>query len=152
MAIHYSETDPEKISRWRKQAARQAWLPNISAGLDRNSGDYRHWDSGPNPDVLLKGKQTLDWDIGVSWNLGELIWNNDQTSIDSRSKLMVELRDDIINQITRLYFERRRLQIEMKKNATGLDESTQIDYTMRIDELTATLDGLTGGKFSRSIE
>ena len=63
---------------------------------------------------------------------------------------MVELREDIINQVTRLYFERRRLQIEMR--ASGPDAQPVWTYELRIAELTALLDGLTGGGFSRSID
>ena len=150
MAIEYGETSPEKIKSWRKSASKQAWLPTLSTGINRSASEMYHWDSGPNPDNLLKGKDFLDWDVSLSWNLGELVWNNDQTSIDSRSKLMVELRQDILDQVTRLYFERRRTQIEIF-SGESLSNQEQLDKEMRIEELTALLDGFTGGKFSQKI-
>ena len=113
LAINYAEVNPNKIKQWRAGAQRRAILPNLSVGLDRSTTELFHWDSGPNPDNLLKGRDFLDWDISLSWDLGDLIWNPDQTSIDSRSKLMVELREDITDQVTRLYFERRRGQGDM---------------------------------------
>ena len=82
----------------------------------------------------------------MSWDLGDLIWNPDQTSIDSRSKLMVELRDDILDQITRLYFERRRLQMELM--TPPAEPQSKLDKEMRVEELTALIDALTGGEFS----
>ena len=42
-----------------------------------------------------------------------MIFSTEQTSIDVRSRLMVQLRDDILDEVTRLYFERRRLQLEL---------------------------------------
>jgi len=57
-----------------------------------------------------------DWDVSVTWDLGELIYNGDQTLIDVRSKLMVQLRNDILSEVTSLYFERRKLQIELLTN------------------------------------
>ncbi len=93
----------------------------------------------------------MDWSASVSWDLGELIWNDDQTSIDSRSKLMVELREDVLDQVTRLYFERRRLQAEVAALATA-EPQILFDKEMRIEELTALIDGFTGGGFSRLIE
>jgi hypothetical protein len=52
-----------------------------------------HWETGSttknDDDVLRKGRDSLDWNVSLSWDLGELIWNGDQTSIDVRSKLMV---------------------------------------------------------------
>ena len=152
MAIDYAEVDPRKITSWRKAARSKAWLPDISLGLDRSSTERLHWDTGLNPDRLIEGKNLLDWDVSVSWDLSELVWNPDQTSIDSRSKLMVELREDVLDQVTRLYFERRRLQAELAGGDQSFEPQTQFDKQMRIEELTALIDGFTGGWFSRKIE
>ncbi|MFH1767939.1 MAG: hypothetical protein ABH858_02100, partial [Candidatus Omnitrophota bacterium] len=85
------------------------------------------------------------------WNMGELIWNDDQTSIDTRSKLMVELRDDIMNEVTRTYFERRRLQIEILTSPPR-DLKVSLEKELRLQELTADIDALTGGYFSEQLE
>ena len=149
MAIDYAEVSPEKIKKWRSLARTKALIPTISSGINRSASELLHWDSGPNPDNLLKGREFLDWDVSVAWKLSDLVWSDDQTSIDSRSKLMVELRDDIVDQVTRLYFERRRVQIELL--AIKEQEASQIDKQMRMAELTALIDGYTGGEFSQRI-
>jgi len=151
MAIEYADVNPKKIQNWRALAKQKALLPNLSVGVDRSATELLHWDTGSSPDKLTKGREYIDWDISVSWNLGDLIWSSDQTSIDSRSKLMVELRDDILDQITRLYFERRRLQTELFL-ADNLDIQAELEKQMRIEELTALIDAMTGGEFSRSIK
>ena len=92
----------------------------------------------------------MDWDVSLSWDFGDFIFSSDQTSIDSRSKLMVELREDVLDQITRLYFERRRMQIELL-SAQFPDPPIPFDRQMRIDELTALIDALTGGGFSEAV-
>ena len=84
----------------------------------------------------------------MSWEIGDLIWSADQTSIDVRSKLMVELRDDIVNEVTRTYFERRRLQVLLLTDPPA-DQQKLLEKELRVQELTAMLDGLTGGYFSR---
>ena len=89
--------------------------------------------------------------MSLNWDLGNLIWNTDQTSIDVRSRLMVQLRDDIVNEVTRNFFERRRLQIELLTDPPS-DPRVQLDKELRVQELTAMLDGLTGGWFSRQLE
>lgn len=150
MAIDYAEVHPDKIKQWRQRANRKALLPTLSVGLDRSASEFYHWDTGVNPDVLVKGKDYLDWDVSLSWNLGDLVWNNDQTSIDSRSKLMVELREDVLDQVTRLYFERRRLQVELMGVAEEFAGAPG-DKQMRLFELTALIDALTGGEFSRRL-
>ena len=64
---------------------------------------------------------------------------------------MVQLRDDIMNEITRTYFERRRLQIETYLSPPR-DIKQILEKDLRIQELTADLDALTGGYFSAQFE
>ena len=77
-------------------------------------------------------------------------WNNDQTLIDVRSKLMVQLRDDLLDEVTHLYFERRRLQIELLQNPPK-DVNEFIERKLRLQELTADIDAMTGGYLSQEI-
>jgi len=117
-AIRYAEVDPAKIRKWRRAASNRAWLPDLHISFDRN----RDWQSSTyfystttqkyKDDDITKGNDG-GWSVSLTWELGDLIWNDAQTSIDARSRLMVQLRDDIVNEVTRLYFERRRLQIKM---------------------------------------
>jgi len=152
-AIKYSEVNPEKISQWRKLAAKKALLPELGIGLERNSTDLWHWESGSSAigqsgdDLLRRGKDNLDWDVTLRWDLGELIWNADQTSIDVRSKLMVELRNDILDEVNKLYFERLRVKSELD-NLPIEDRKKRLDKELKLEELTASLDALTGGYYS----
>jgi len=147
LAIRYADVSKRKIDNWKRQARARAFVPVMSIGLDRASTNLYHWDSGQNPDAIIKGKEFIDWDVSFSWDFADFVWSSDQTSIDSRSKLMVELREDILDQVTRLYFERRRTQIEAA--AGDWDPQVRMEKEMRIEELTALIDAMTGGEFSR---
>ncbi|MDD4979643.1 MAG: hypothetical protein PHC54_00025 [Candidatus Omnitrophica bacterium] len=153
-AIKYAEVEPQKIMRWRKQAAKRAFLPQVNIGLDRNITDLWHWETGSSTktedDILRKGNDGIGWDVTLSWDLGELIWNDDQTSIDVRSRLMVELRDEILDEVTKLYFERIRTKAEMD-NLSIEDRKKRFEKELKLQELTASIDALTGGYFSRQI-
>ena len=142
-AIQYAEVHPEKIQTWRKQAKIKNLLPELSVDYDKTV----NYDSGA--DRYYVGP--YDWGLSLKWDLGDLIWNPSQTSIDVRSKLMVQLRDDIMNEITRTYFERRRLQIETYLSPPR-DIKQILEKDLRIQELTADLDALTGGYFSAQFE
>jgi hypothetical protein len=150
-AIRYAEVEPEKILCWRKAAAKKAWLPKMTVGWDRNASSLWHWESGsstkPDDDVLRRGKDFLDWDLTLSWDFGELIWNNDQTSIDTRSRLLVQLREDVLDQVTKLYFERQRVKMSLNDLRIE-DRKKRLEKELRLQELTASLDALTGGYFS----
>ncbi len=154
-AIRYAEVHPDKIENWRRAASKRAILPTLSVGADLSQDRNVDVDRGGtgDPDRFIMGpdERSLDWSVGVSWNLGDLIWNDDQTSIDTRSRLMVELRDDVLNDVTHLYYERRRLEIEMALSPTA-DISLRVEKELKLQELTARIDALTGGYLSRRLE
>ncbi|MFC1594287.1 WD40/YVTN/BNR-like repeat-containing protein [Candidatus Omnitrophota bacterium] len=158
-AIDYAEVAPGKISKWRAQASKSAWLPRLTIGADGANNKtfsdsvWGSYSSGGQHHVGPDDKTFYDnfgWDASLTWDFGDLIWNNDQTSIDSRSKLMVELREDILDEVTRLFFERRRLQIELATVDTATLERQQLE--LQLQELTALIDALTGGYLSRSLK
>jgi photosystem II stability/assembly factor-like uncharacterized protein len=153
-AIKYAEVSPEKILQWRKAAGKKAFFPQINIGLDRNSTDLWHWEGGSTTqnydDILRRGKDNIDWDVSLSWDLGDLIWNDAQTNIDVRSKLMVELRDDILDQVNKLYFERIRVRSELDNLAIE-DRYKRLQKQLKLEELTASLDALTSGYYSKQL-
>ncbi|HEX9780695.1 MAG TPA: hypothetical protein VGB20_05710 [bacterium] len=150
-AVRYAEVSPEKIARWRRQARLQGLLPSVSVGLDRDRDTFitsRGSTSDPETDrIIIAEDPSRSFDVSVNWDLGELIWNDDQTSIDVRAKLMVQLRNDIVDQVTRLYFERRQTQLAMLLEPEA-PLAGYVERELRLQELTAQLDGLTGGFFS----
>ncbi len=153
--IRYAEVHPDKIKAWREAAAQKAWMPTLSfttnASADQNVDIDRGGTNDPDKFIVGPKEQSFDWHAGVSWNLGDLIWNDDQTSIDTRSKLMVELRDDVLNEVTHLYYERRRLQVEMAL-IPAKELPLVVERQLKLDELTAGIDALTGGYFSSHLE
>ena len=98
---------------------------------------------------LIKSEdRDASFDVGVTWDLGHLIWSDDQTNIDVRSKLMVQLRNDIVDEVTRTYYERRRLQVALLTQPPA-DAQVVLEKELRVQELTALIDGLTDGYFSQ---
>ncbi len=150
MAIAYAELGPEKIRRWRGLARWRSFIPSFTLGLDQDrdanivsstTGGVTKFSVGPD-------RRTRSLDFGFSWDLADLVWSPDQTSIDVRSRLTTQLRQDILEEATRLYFERRRLRAEFAGQPTE-DAALREERRLRVEELTAYLDALTGGGFSR---
>ncbi|MDP8298379.1 MAG: hypothetical protein P9L88_00525 [Candidatus Tantalella remota] len=147
MAIEYAEVSPEKIKKWRQGARWKAIFPKLSVGFSQSCDDNIELYKSSTKYYVASGPRERgeDWDIDLSWDLSDLIWNESQTSIDVRSKLMVQLRDQILEEVTRLYFERKRLVLEVEKGAAP-------EKLLRIEELTGYIDALTGGGFSHALE
>lgn len=159
-AIKYAEVEPEKIARWRKEAAKRALLPKITIDMDRDKdktvsnsiwGTYGTNSSpgkyfvGPDDETTYNN---MNWGVSLTWDLGDLVWNDNQTSIDVRSRLMVQLRDDILDEVTKLYFERIRTKIELE-NLSIEDSKRRLEKDLKLQELAASIDALTGGYFSQ---
>lgn len=146
-AIKYAEVQPEKINSWRKKAAVKALLPEIN--LDYDKTIYGSVSSTTGKSVFATGP--YDWGINLKWDLADVIWDSSQTSIDVRSRLMVKLRNTILEKVNRLYFERRKLQIELLRDSS-LAPDKKLNKQLRVEELTAHIDGLTGEYFSRELK
>jgi photosystem II stability/assembly factor-like uncharacterized protein len=158
-AIDYAEVSPRKILSWRRKAAKRALLPKLTVGIDKDNNrtiSKSIWGSatqekhyvGPDDETAYKN---YNFNISVTWELADLIYNEHQTSIDVRSRLMVQLRDDILDEVNKTYFERRRLKTELLLSPPK-DRKEKLQKQIRLEELTASLDALTGGYFSDYIE
>jgi len=151
-AIEYADADIRKIRQWRKEAQHKALLPVIDIAFNKDASDLWHWEGGSttkeNDDILHKGKNVYEWDVCMKWDLADLVWNDAQTSIDTRSRLLVQLRSDVIDEVTKLYFEYVRVRMEMD-SLTLMDKNKLAQKAVRLKEIAAQLDGLTGNFFTR---
>jgi ligand-binding sensor domain-containing protein len=142
-ALSYNEVSPDKIRKWRRALKLRALMPTIDVGYDKtvnfDSYDNRYW-VGPR-----------DWSLDLSWDLGNLIWNNYEDDVDTRSRLNTQLRLDILEEVNRLYFERRRVKFELL-NKPPQDPEEYVKKLMYLEELTAALDAYTGGYFSKRLK
>ena len=89
-AIAYADVNLDKIKDWRARAAKKAWLPKFTTGVNSDSGDLWHWETGSSTknedDTLRRGKSSLEWDVCLSWDFSELVWNRLQN-------IPIEMRD-----------------------------------------------------------
>src|SRR5439155_21652513 len=86
------------------------------------------------------------YDVEVEWHFDEMLMGPTRVQAIRETARLVQLRDDILDEVTKLYFDRRRLQVELLTNPPG-DARAKAAKDLRLEELTANLDGLTGGWF-----
>jgi hypothetical protein len=141
-AIRYvGVVDPQRIENHRRQARIKAILPEFSLDCENTISSY----SNTNSTRFSIGPR--EWKMSFKWNLSDLIWSEQQRLIDSQVRLMVELRNDILDEVNKLFFERRRLKWEIFSGA--LDSKKRTEKELKLQELSASLDSLTGGLFSQ---
>ncbi len=147
-ALRYAEViHPQRIKTLRRNAKLKALLPDVS--LDYDKTIYGTAGSSSSDPRAFVGP--YDWGLSLSWDVGDLVFSEQIRLLDSNARLMVQLRDNIMNEITRLYYERRKLQTEVMMTPPK-NPQENIIKRLRLEELTANIDGLTGGYFSRHLK
>ena len=142
-ALFYNEVHPDKIKKWRKGLRYRGFFPEVSLDFDKTITTAL----GASYDRVQIGPQ--DWGVNFKWDIGDLLWNSYEDDVDTRARLNTQLRLDILDEINRVYFERVRLRREL--NRANLSEEDLFKKKLRLAELTAIIDGYTGGYFSKQI-
>lgn len=141
-AIEYAEVDMNKIKSWRRQSRLKVLMPTFSVGYDKVI-------YGSSSGAMAIGPR--DWNMDISWDLADIVWSTDQTTIDSRSRLTVQLRQDVLGQVTNLFYQRRRIKAELLLSPSE-DPIEKLYRNLEIQQVTADIDALTNNFFSRSIQ
>ncbi len=152
MALDYSKTDPRYVDAWLAASKDAAWLPQLDVTYKYDDGQDDDYDY-PTGDAHLKATgvdQGNAITAKATWHLDELVMSSERIRVINEAQDIVKLRDKVLEEVTRLYFERRRLQVEMLMNPG--DIKVQIKNELRLAELTAQIDAYSGGRFSRSLK
>jgi len=91
------------------------------------------------------------WGISLDWELGDFLFNNEQLRISREARDLVELRQDVLEQVTLYFFDRRTARIDMILNPPA-DAFSRVEMLLQIQQLDASLDAMTGGYFTNTIK
>jgi len=152
-AVRYALVTQGRITGLMGRARFSGWLPEFRARYNRNIDDDRTtvFPTATSP-ILTSQSTDLDhrFEFRITWELDKLIFNQSELRVYRELKKLVELRVDVMKEITKLYYERRRLQVDLivRPPRTLLG---RVRRMLRMQELTADMDALTGGYFSRRL-
>ncbi|MEE2828581.1 MAG: hypothetical protein VX498_05305 [Myxococcota bacterium] len=90
-------------------------------------------------------------DLWLEWDLSELASNSDALRAVREGRALAELRQAVVHQVTVAFFDRRRLLAEQHLARSDERIEETVLRRLRVQELTATLDGLTGGRWSEAL-
>ncbi|MFM2152801.1 MAG: hypothetical protein RL199_1236 [Pseudomonadota bacterium] len=153
-AGRYAEVHPEIITSWRSRARRAAMAPQLRAEYRTVKGDdTRQVEAGGSGSNSITTNATLEHRplVRAQWDLDRLVFNPDELRVANQTVDLVRLRESVMDQVTKLYFERRRLQVE-NDLAPATDIPGRVRKELRLQELVADIDALTGGFFSQELD
>jgi hypothetical protein len=144
------------LREMRRRALRRGWLPELHVTLgyldqrDRTR-DYDQTFSSGDTRQLFDSEhdrgRDLDVALTLSWDLRDTLFHPDEIDLSRESRSVISLRDDVLDEVTQLYFERLRVLSRLEVTA---DASERQSLALRAAELAAGLDAWTGGRFSRA--
>ena len=86
----------------------------------------------------------------MTWNLGDVAYQPESIDISREAREVIELRDDVLDEITQLYFERRAVLAALHA-PVAMPHAESLRLRLRAAELAAGIDAWTGGWFSRQL-
>ena len=114
--------------------------------LTRNISQGEYWDLGPRqPAQDLNRYLATRWEVRATWDLSRLVFDRRELTVSSRTSQLADQRRRLVQQVIRLYYERCSLIDMQLRSAEPLGHSQRI----RMLQLTASLDALTGGLYSK---
>lgn len=149
-AAREAELRPDRLRSWMSRARLAALAPRVSFGIDRNVGRDESLDLADGGRDLSTDDD-LGWKAEASWELSRLVFSPDEMRVAREGLRLTELRQEVQTHVVQLYFERRRLQVQraMARRSGPEDPLSELDREVRIREIEANLDALSGGAFSR---
>jgi hypothetical protein len=159
-SVRHYELEPARIHRLARNARLKGLIPNVTASFSNEIGNrFSNTKDGlfpvlpsppenPNPSFykerLSETSDSVSWSVSASWDLDRLIFAPE--ALDAKS--LTGLEENLIREVTTLYFSRRRILASLILSPPDDDEEFFYEL-MRLDEITATLDSFTGGMFGK---
>lgn len=148
-ALRFFKIDPDTVSGMRSGSQWKWVLPEVDVRYRINDGvvDVSRIDQQVQDTPFSFDDATSnvnEWVFQGSWALPRLIFNPETLDVSS----LAVLQEKILKEVTRLYYTRRRLQVSMILNPPK-DAASRISKELRVEQMTATLDAMTGNLFAK---
>lgn len=146
--------EPDRARSLLTRIRLAGWLPELRLLVERKLGRTESIDLGSAADPTAVSPVGIDtsndvrYQARATWDLSKIVFNPDELGAEAQALRAADARREIETLVIRLYFERRRLKLE----SAGADDSDMPSGSrrdLRIAEIEAELDALTGGAFTR---
>ncbi len=156
-ALDYANLHPEVFASMSTRSRVRGLLPEVRVLLtkddDEESRSVARFDQTGAAGERT-GYDTIQDDLQVRgearWRFGDVVFNNQETAVARENRYSARARQQLLQTITQIYFERRRGQIELLTSPPK-DPTARALADLKLQQLTGELDALTGGRFSRLV-
>lgn len=153
-ALKFFQVHPKKVLGYRRNAVLKALVPDLEVAFnaekganDRKMTDALYRDAFGVKESEDNHHTTLSLNVRAHWALDRLVFNAEVLDVTS----LVGVQEGLLREITSLYFTRRRLMTFLTLSPPQ-DPGEKITESIRLDEITANINALTGGFFGRELK
>lgn len=155
-AARYAVVHPDTYRNWLSRAAWSNVLPERLTGEFQSTLDDDTTEKATGAESSSSDYTTRDLDeqlrlkVFAEWDLSRLIFDQDEYNAAKELSKIVTRREDLLTTINKLYFARRQLQA-MTLLTPANSAQKALKQEIQLAGLTADLDALTGGWFSKEV-
>ena len=151
-ALRYFKVNTDQVDSMRVRASWKGVVPvmEVGGGLTNSKLDEAtdHYEKNFLPWVTrLSEGDAYDVRGKLTWNFPQLVFNAEELDVASLAGLV----EGILKEATRLYYMRRRLQVDMILTPPT-DQASLLTKQLRLEELTGLIDAMTGGWFQTALD
>ena len=149
--------EPARGHRWRDRVARRGRLPELELrlGYGGSRAQARDYDEAFTSGALRRlndhaADRDRDFDVQavLRWDWGDAFHHPEEVDVAKEVREWTLLRDEILDEVSQLYFERQRVLAERARLGPG-DPAARL-LEIRAAELGAGLDAWTNGWWSQA--
>ena len=154
VAMRYASLNPEVFESMRSRSRTQALLPQLTVRATKDNDDEsraltRYGENALPQDISATETKGDDLQLYAEarWKLNETVFNYQETAVMRENRYSAKERQKLLQTVTQVYFERKRALIKLSRAKASEQELERL----KIEQMNAELDALTGGWFSQQL-
>ncbi len=150
-AIRHAGCGETVVRALQRDARAFGALPEIAIQGQLDGG----WDRDLDPFGNATGmgdEQAWDLQLEVEWDLADLAMSYERIRVEDARQDLVRQRAEVVEEVTAAYYDRQRLRARLRPGAEDLDAEQRLTLELQLRQVTALLDGMTGGAFSALLD
>ena len=144
-AVEEAEVQPERVAALLSRVRKAALAPSLHFTVGRGT----HVLGASATTIAVTSADSWYASASVGWSLDKLVLHPEELRLTRESQRLAARREHLGTEVAHLYFQRRRMQVELALRPPA-DPVSRAEERLRIDELGAILDGLTGGALTHT--
>lgn len=137
-ALQLSKHDELDVERWKRNVRRSNLLPRltVSAGVEQDARKVS--------DTRETVQDFNQYGVELTWDLGKLLFSTDEAVVSREGRDLAEWRNEVIEEVTDLYYERLKKMLKMQLHGGEMDEEALLSLELDIQRASQQLNQICG--------